>query len=172
MTRYYITPVRPLGPRQAPQQHQPHIPQQAQALQQQLAPQQLQVPQGLNAQPVQPIPQPAMVQEIDFTDPLAILGRPKTLLELWHEWLFGLNGNKPAKNFSPRERGKQKHKYSKRKHFWGAMIKLIRAGYNELTAIDLIKQAYGVHRSVSQILASLQNARNHGWHPLLADILG
>lgn len=43
--------------------------------------------------------------------------RPKDLFELWHEFQFGCCGLKPAKNFTPIERGANKFAYSRRKAF-------------------------------------------------------
>mgnify|MGYP003512971962 FL=1 len=43
---------------------------------------------------------------------------PRTLYDLWQEYQYGLGGRKPAKYFTPTERGKVKHKYSRRKVVW------------------------------------------------------
>ena len=91
---------------------------------------------------------------------------PRTLLALWHEYVHGLNGNKPAKDFTARERGLFKCKYSRRKTFWTVVAKFVRAGYTDLAAIDKIKQAYGVRLSVTAIINSLQRDRNNP-HPNL-----
>ena len=91
---------------------------------------------------------------------------PRTLLALWHEYVHGLNGNKPAKDFTARERGLFKCKYSRRKTFWTVVAKFVRAGYTDLAAIDKIKQAYGVRLSVTAIINCLQHDRNNP-HPNL-----
>lgn len=161
-----MTPVRPLGPRRRqegqapPQQQQNH--------------QQHQGNQGDTHAPVQQQapPPPPLPEEVDYRDPNAVLGRPKTLLMLWHEYLYGLDGHKPAKDFTPAERGKVKSKYSRRKCFWTVMVKLIRAGYNELSAIDLIHQAYGTGKPVTHIINELQKAKTHGYHPHIGNVIG
>lgn len=114
----------------------------------------------------------AQLVDTEYVDPHAILGRPKTLLMLWHEYLFGLGSNKPAKDFTPTERGRQKHKYCRRKCFWSVMARLNRAGYDELSAIDLIHEAYGANQSVTNIIKALQKGKNNGYHPTLAAVIG
>jgi hypothetical protein len=82
--------------------------------------------------------------------------------------LYGLAGNKPAKSFTPVERGKVKFKYCRRKVFWAIMVKLVNSGFNEVSAIDKIRQAYGINLSVSAILNSMQKDRKNGGHPNLS----
>lgn len=138
MTRYYMVPTRPLQNRNRNAAN-PQLPLQA-----------------------------AMQQQADLgVDRTARLSpHPRTLLALWHEYLHGLNGNKPAKDFTANERGKVKCKYSRRKTFWMTMGKLVRAGYSELAAIDRIKQSYGVNQSVTSIINSLIRDRRNP-HPNL-----
>jgi hypothetical protein len=47
----------------------------------------------------------------------ARLGKPKNLLMLWQEYIHGLPGNKPAKDFTSAERGAVKYAYSRKKSF-------------------------------------------------------
>ena len=146
-----MTPVRPLGPRRLGNQQS----------------QQNQQPQQIQQQEPPALPPP-----MDYHDPKAVLGKPKTLLMLWHEYLYGLDENKPAKDFTPAERGKVKTQYSHRKSFWSVMVRLIRAGYDELTAIDLIHQAYGAGKPVSFIIQKLTRAKSIGYHPNIAVVMG
>ena len=44
--------------------------------------------------------------------PARLAKRIRTLNLLWDEWLVGLDGNKPALDFTTQERGKVKHMYS------------------------------------------------------------
>jgi hypothetical protein len=107
----------------------------------------------------------------DYQDPYAKLANhPRTLLLLWHEYLYGLAGNKPAKNFTSFERGKVKFKYCQRKVFWAIMVKLINAGFTEVSAIDKIHQAYGISLPVSAILSKMQTDRKNGGHPKLSEL--
>jgi hypothetical protein len=41
----------------------------------------------------------------------------RTLLSLWHEYVYGIGDNKPAKNFNSFERGKVKFNFFRRKSF-------------------------------------------------------
>ena len=148
MTRYYMAPVRPV--------HLPRNPQQAAgAVPMEPAPQ-------AQAQPVLPqFPPPLGI------DPTARLSKsPKELLVLWHEYLYGLNGNKPAKDFTHLERGRDRSTYSRRKCFWDVMVVHIRAGYHDITAIARIKGALGVNLSVTRTLTALQRHKSHP-HPNL-----
>ena len=150
MTRYYMAPVRPV--------HRPRAqnPQQAQAPAAGAVPM---APLAPQAQPVLPAPH--------GIDPTARLSKaPKELLTLWHEYLYGLNGNKPAKDFTYTERGRCKYTYSRRKCFWDVMVLHIRAGLTELVAIDRIKAALGVSLSCTKILKELQRHKTHP-HPNL-----
>jgi hypothetical protein len=103
---------------------------------------------------------------VDSTTKLS--AHPRTLMLLWHEYLYGLEGNKAAKDFTPVERGRVKFKYCRRKCFWSVMSRLVNAGFTELTAIDKIHQAYGVNLSVSSVIAKMQRDKRNGGHPNLA----
>jgi hypothetical protein len=103
---------------------------------------------------------------VDSTTKLA--AHPRTLLLLWHEYLYGLEGNKAAKDFTQVERGRAKFKYCRRKCFWSVMSRLVNAGFTELIAIDKIHQAYGVKLSVSAVLNKMQRDKKNGGHPNLA----
>jgi hypothetical protein len=74
---------------------------------------------------------------------------------------------KPAKDFTPAERGRCRHKYCRRKAFWDVMIKLINTGYDEITAIQKIEQCYGSNLPVTKMIDKLVKARRDGYHPNL-----
>ncbi|KAG1689229.1 hypothetical protein DVH05_002723 [Phytophthora capsici] len=93
--------------------------------------------------------------------------RPRDLFELWREFEFGLNGEKPAKEFTRSERGANKFAYSRRKVFWDAVAYLVRAGFTSDTAIDKIYAAYGRERPVTAILVELREDKKRGGHPSL-----
>jgi hypothetical protein len=100
----------------------------------------------------------------------ARLGKPKTLLMLWHEYMHGLPGNKPAKDFTTAERGTVKFAYSRRKVFWDVMRDLINAGHTELSAVDLVYQTYGRNSSNTTICKLMVDDRrrfNGRSHPNL-----
>ena len=87
---------------------------------------------------------------------------PRTLYALWNEYEFGLNGQKAAKNFTSRERGKSRFTYSRRKVFWDKVIELVRAGHTSFTAIDLISNVYR-NRSVTQTINLMMRDKRNGW---------
>jgi len=100
--------------------------------------------------------------------PLAQLFRsPKSLYDLWQEYQFGLNGEKPAKDFNSRERGKNKSMYCRRKVFWDVIRNLINAGFTSDAAIDKVYQVYGRGTSVTSILVMMVSDRKTGGNPNL-----
>lgn len=100
---------------------------------------------------------------LDRTSDRASLSKcPRTLYALWNEYEFGLNGQKAAKNFTSRERGKNRFTYSRRKVFWDKVIELVRAGHTSFTAIDLISNVYR-NRSVTQTINLMMRDKRNGW---------
>ena len=57
--------------------------------------------------------------------PAKLYKSPKSLHDLWHEFQFGLNGSKPAREFTLQERGKNKSLYCQRKVFWDTISLLV-----------------------------------------------
>ena len=91
--------------------------------------------------------------------------RPKTLFNLWHEFQFGLDGYKLAKEFSRVERQKSKSVYCHRLLFLGVIEKLVNAGYTSEVAIDKV---YKCHCTTStKILLKMVIDRKSGGHPNL-----
>ncbi|KAG6962236.1 hypothetical protein JG688_00008702 [Phytophthora aleatoria] len=86
--------------------------------------------------------------------------KPKDQYELRYEHQFGCSGLKPAKEFTPVERGANKFAYSRRKGFWDVTTQLVRSGYASDAAIDKVYQVYGRQLSVSIILVSLHADRS------------
>ena len=124
--------------------------------------------------PVRPLnrQQPQVGQEAQWRHAIgnARLGKPKTLLMLWHEYMHGLPGNKPAKDFTSAERGTVKYAYSRRKVFWDVLKDLINAGHTELSAVDLVYQTYGRNSSNTTICKLMVDDRrrfNGRSHPNL-----
>jgi hypothetical protein len=89
------------------------------------------------------------------------------LLSLWHEYLYGIGDNNPAKNFTSFERGKVKFKFCRCKSFGDIMVWLVNAGFTELTAIDKVHQACGMNLSITAILNKIQKDKKDGGHPNL-----
>ena len=92
---------------------------------------------------------------------------PKTLFDLWKEYQFGLNGEKPAKEFTLEERGKNKSMYCRRKVFWDVIRSMVRAGHTSHAAIDKVYLVYGRGTSVMKILLKMIRDRKEGGHSSL-----
>ena len=88
--------------------------------------------------------------------PAKLSGCPKTLHVLWDEWQNGIGGNKPAREFTRRERGQEKvkHLYSKRKKFWFCVERMLSNGTTLVVAIRRIYDVYG-YLSTTAILNKL-----------------
>ena len=99
-----------------------------------------------------------------------LLGRPKTLHLLWEEYMFGGAGRKPAKDFTPRERGAVKHMYCLRKPFWEKCSELVSSGYSATAACDRIYEAYGPGLPVTVILRKMKAHKRTGDWPGLVMI--
>jgi hypothetical protein len=67
---------------------------------------------------------------------------PRTLYDLWKEYIFGFAGHKPAKDFTRSERGAVLSVYSTRNHVWQQVAKMVRSGYTADRAIDKIYSVY------------------------------
>ena len=93
--------------------------------------------------------------------------RPQDRFALWHEYEFGCAGQKPAKDFTARERGSNKYAYSRRKPLWDVVSNLVRAGFTSDAAIDKVYAVYGRRLPVSSILQALRVDRRNGGHPAL-----
>ena len=81
--------------------------------------------------PVRPIRQ-FDVPRINVT----LSASPRTLYDLWDEFNHGIGGQKPAKDFTPRERGMVKHKYSRQKVVWDTVARLVNSGLTSHVSID------------------------------------
>ena len=90
----------------------------------------------------------------------AVLAMPRDLYQLWNEYTQGLQGNKPASQFTTPERGRWKHKYTRRKVFWDFVKGMINAGQTINIAIDRLYQVYGRDKSVTAIINQLRRDRN------------
>ena len=94
--------------------------------------------------------------------PAKLYKSPKSLHDLWHEFQFGLNGSKPAREFTLKERGKNKSLYCRRKVFWDTVSLLVRAGFTSKIAINKVYQVYGRSTSVTIILVMMVRDRKTG----------
>lgn len=90
---------------------------------------------------------------------------PKNLYVLWTEYIEGIAGSKPAREFTPAERGKCKIKYCRRKAFWELVLTQIRLGQSADVAIDRIYSVYGTDLPVTTILNNIMKDRKNGTVP-------
>ena len=96
--------------------------------------------------------------------------RPRTLFVLWQEYEFGLSGNKAAKLFTPRERGRNKFSFCLRKPFWDLVISMIQHGYNNDSAIDKVYSVYVYTLTVTKMLRLVRLDRRTGGHHQLSNV--
>ena len=86
---------------------------------------------------------------------------PRTVHALWQEYMEGIGGRKPARLFTPEERGLNKHRFTRRKVVWDTIDRLIRRGFTANVACDQIYEHYGRQLSVTRVInAMLQDRRN------------
>jgi hypothetical protein len=90
-------------------------------------------------------------QDFEEVQLLAVLCKKTgTLFQLYTEYEFGVDGHKAAKDFTIKERGKDRQNYYRRKVVWDAIASLIRRNYSVASAIDLIHQCYGKNTSITK----------------------
>jgi hypothetical protein len=95
------------------------------------------------------------------TRPAILSHKPPNLYVLWQEYVQEIGDNKAAKDFTGIERGRNKHKYHRRKVFWDQVLKMVNlqiAATAEL-AIDAIYGKYGKHQTVTKILNKMREDR-------------
>jgi Transcriptional activator of glycolytic enzymes len=96
-------------------------------------------------------------------DSKAVLSpNPRPLYLIWEKWTTGLNGNKPASQVTREERGKDKHKFHRRKILWDAIGKLTQAGLSSQVAIDRIHALYGCNQSITRIIKRIKEDKKNG----------
>ncbi len=92
---------------------------------------------------------------------------PKSLALLWAVYENGVDGAKPAREFTKEERGAVKTKYCRWLPFWRCMDRLIRAGSDVNTAIRRIRTTYGYHLNITQLLLKIRDDEKNGGHGAL-----
>ena len=98
----------------------------------------------------------------DLTMMATLMPSPRSLHDLWHEYQHGVGGRKAARLFSYTERGRSKHRYSRRKVVWDLVSGLVRQGIAVKTSIDKIYAVYGGQTSVTNIINALKGIRGMG----------
>ena len=118
---------------------------------------------------LQPIVRPVAISD-DVIQPrfqVKLAKRLSDLYMLWSEYEHGIGGCKPARHFTPQERGKCKWLYSFRFGFWSLVEKMIRRGHTSDTAIDAVYRTYGRSTPVSVVLRAIRKDKASGGHPNL-----
>ena len=88
---------------------------------------------------------------------------PKNLYVLWDEYESGSGGNKPARLFTPAERGRVKFKYSRRKIVWDVIENMCNRNVAADVAIDRIyAECGGQDTPVNSIIKRLREAKKSG----------
>ncbi len=106
-----------------------------------------------------PVGQPASV---NTNGPATLSKGPENLSILWNEYQNGLDGAKPAKDFTASERGgRNKANYCRRKPFWKCMNRLVSAGNDPAESIRRIHEVYG-WLSVTNILKAMRPDEKEG----------
>ena len=101
--------------------------------------------------------------------PPAKLYKVRNLYELWQEYEFGMGGNKAAKLFTAEERGRVKHKYTRRKVVWDCIKRQTSRGVHYNVAIDRIYTVYGQNQPVTRIINRMRvDKRNNNMHVSIA----
>ena len=96
----------------------------------------------------------------------AKLAKYKTVGDCWQEYMFGIGGNKPAKDFTDKESGAIST-YSRRRPIYQRLALLVRAGKAPAVAIRLIDDQYP-GMSLLKIAKELRKGEEEGTlHPSL-----
>ena len=101
------------------------------------------------------------------------MGKPATLFKcartlnvLWDEYVNGIGGCKPAREFACVKRGKVKDIYSKRLIIWRCITRLLDRGFALNTAFDKITRVYG-NISMTELIKRMRPDERRGGHAAL-----
>jgi len=122
-----------------------------------------------------PLPPNATHAFLEEGFPATLSPSPKHLLLLWEEYTNGINGRKPARLFTPKERNrirKVKQNYYRRNIIWKVMEKQVEAGLTPMQAVRELYDVYGADTSITQIsnkivTESILYPENGGFNPRL-----
>ena len=90
---------------------------------------------------------------LEEVSPATLSNNPRSMLMLWQEYKFGVNGRKAAEQFTVAERNSKpnKQKYYRRNMIWKTIARLVRGGLTPEVAIDRIHRAYGYSTTPTKI---------------------
>ena len=139
------------------------------------------VRQAMNGTPRNPpVPRAAATAAAAAADsaqdsaPPTLVNNPRTVMELWREFKFGINGRKAAERWTRKERNQDrrtKQKYWRRNHVWHVLDHLVRGGRTAERAVLELRRVYGFKSSVSKVIEALVKDKKRfpgGIHPNLA----
>jgi hypothetical protein len=86
---------------------------------------------------------------------------------LWQEYEFGIGGRKATTDLTAQERGRVKHKYTRRKVVWDKISEMVRGGWNAQAAIGRLYVVYGPNVCVTKIINQMKIDRTRRGHPEL-----
>ena len=112
----------------------------------------------------------AVLEEV--VKPAVLCPRPNSLMMLWKEYKVGINGNKPAEQFTKAEKNNRangtKQKYHYRSKVWNLIERLVKSGFTAEVACHRINQVYGFNITITQIIRAIaKDNRERGGHPNL-----
>ena len=93
------------------------------------------------------------------------LSKYRKIGDAWQEWMHGIGGNKPAKDWTPAERRQQKSTYCRRLPLWKLMSKMCTAGLAPSVFIHRIDIHYGPVRSIGAVADRIKKDTNDGTLP-------
>ena len=96
-----------------------------------------------------------------------LVDRPKTLEVIWREYVSGVNGTKPAREYNDADRAKNSTKFCRRKVLWDIVSDWVWAGKTPEQAMAVMYRLYHPVVSVSRILDGLAKKKKTGGHPEL-----
>ncbi|CAB9528583.1 unknown protein [Seminavis robusta] len=86
----------------------------------------------------------------------ANLAKYRTVGSAWEEWMHGIGGNKPAKNFTAEDIRACKSTYSRRKPLWTLLATLVNAQKAPAWVITKIEVHYNCKGSILNIAAAIK----------------
>jgi len=92
----------------------------------------------------------------------------RTVGAAWQEWMHGIGGNKPVKDWTPAEYKDQKSTYCRRLPLWQLMASLVNAGVAVSLVIKRIEEHYGPVKSIKNVADRIkQDVKNNNLPPVL-----
>ena len=85
------------------------------------------------------------IAPLEEVTPATLSNNSRSLVLLWQEYKFGINGRKPAEQFTLAERNRKpnKQKYYRRNMVWRTIARLVQAGLTAEVAVERIHRVYG-----------------------------